>query len=107
MFLFFQPLSKQKLLPFKAQKLPEGGFQLCVAAQFTYAAGDNKSLSVNNKGSLQWHVKLEICVLTVRNTAQGESPQETRTSISSDAQFFNHPKRKTQLENQLKSFQHQ
>lgn len=72
MFLFFQPLSKQKLLPFKAQKLPEGGFQLCVAAQFTYAAGDNKSLSVNNKGSLQWHVKLEICVLTVWNTVPSE-----------------------------------
>ena len=82
MFLFFQPLSKQKLLPFKAQKLPEGGFQPCVAAQFTYAAGDNKSLSVNNKGSPQWHVKLEICVLTVRNTVPSERVPRRRVQPS-------------------------
>ena len=79
MFLLFQPLSKQKLLPSKAQKLPEGGFQLCVGAQFPYATGDSKSLSAPNKGSVQWQVKLEIHVLCYCNShkAQWKSPQET------------------------------
>ena len=50
-------------------------------------------------------LKWEVHVPAVADTFfWRESPQETSTSIFSDFQFFNHSNRKTQLENQLKSF---
>lgn len=104
MFLLFQPLSKQKLLPSKAQKLPQGGFQLCVGVQFPYATGDSKSLSAPNKGSVPWQVKLEIHVLCYCNRHKESPGDKCAIHSALPTQSFNHPNRNTQLEKSAKSF---
>ena len=109
MFLLFQALSKPEQLPSKAQRLPEGGFQLCVGAQLPH-------LLVTIKGEWtqlesQWQVKLEIHVLCYcnRHRAQWKSPQETSIQYLSVQLFWLSPSAiLTEIPNersQLRAFQ--
>lgn len=107
MLLLFQSFGKHKLLFFKAQKLPKGApGAACKVARCTYAAGNNKSLSGDDKGFVEWHSKMETLsrVLDVVTSAQWKIPQGMSTPAFYDSQSLNHSNTKTQLGNRLHLF---